>query len=274
MVNYPSIIAATMTARSMEERRALGDFVRAQREKLTPAAIGLAAGSRRRTPGLRREELAQLCGLSATWYTWIEQGRDVSVSPTALARLAGALRLSRAERSYLFALARKRDPDRGTNDRERLPPAALSCVATIGSPAYILDRSWTPRSWNAQAARLFVGWLDQPGQCNLLHFIFLQPSARSLICEWDERARRVVAEFRADCSVHLNDPSLRLLIDGLRQESLEFARLWDEHGVLGREGGERTFNHPTAGFLRYEQITFNLVDRPDLKLTILVQMPS
>jgi hypothetical protein len=187
--------------------------------------------------------------------------------------LAGALRLNRAERTYLFSLAGKRDPDRDTIDPERLPSAALSCVETIGSPAYILDRTWTPQSWNAQAEQLFVGWLDQPGQRNLLHFIFLQPAARSLICAWEERARRVAAEFRADCSAHLSDPALRLLIDGLRQKSQAFARLWDEHGVLAREGGERTFNHPSAGFLRYEQVTFTLVDRADLKLTILVQMP-
>jgi len=264
------MIATTMTTRRFERRRELGEFIRAHRERLAPAVIGLAAGRRRRTPGLRREEVAQLCGLSATWYTWIEQGRDVSVSPTALARLAAALRLGRAERAYLFELAGKRDPDRGGSDGDDLPRAALGCVETIGSPAYILDRSWNARSWNAQAERLFVGWLDQPGERNLLRFIFLQPSARSFICGWEQRARRVAAEFRADCSAHLHDPSLGLIIEELHRESPEFARLWDEHGVLGREGGERTFNHPTDGFLRYEQVTFNLTSRPDLKLTMLV----
>jgi transcriptional regulator with XRE-family HTH domain len=233
--------------------------------------IGLTAGSRRRTPGLRREEVAQLCGLSATWYTWIEQGRDVSVSPTALARLAGALQLGRAERAYLFELAGKRDPHHGESETDQLPSAALGCVETIGSPAYILDRCWNARSWNVQAERLFVGWLDQPGERNLLRFIFLEPAARLLICAWEERARRVAAEFRADCSAHRNDISLRLLIEGLHRESPEFARFWDEHGVLGREGGERTFNHPQDGFLRYEQVTFNLAGSPDLKLTILVR---
>ncbi len=258
-------------ARSRERQRELGDFVRAQREKLKPAALGLPAGARRRTPGLRREEVAQLCGLSITWYTWLEQGREMSLSPTALARLASALRLGRAERAYLFDLAGKRDPDRDESEVDVIAPAVLACVETIGAPAYILDRLWTARGWNARAEHLFAGWLDEPGDRNLLRFIFLDPAARALICDHEERARRVVAEFRADVSTHATDPAIRALIEDLRQHSRAFARFWDEHGVLGREGGERTFNHPTDGFLRFMQVTFNLASRPDLKLTILVQ---
>jgi len=259
-----------MPGNGAEPRRELGDFVRAQREKLTPAMAGLSASMRRRTPGLRREEVAQLCGLSVTWYTWIEQGRDVSVSPTALARLASTLRLARAERAYLFELAGKRDPDQHESDTSDVPMSVLACVAAIATPAYILDRSWTARGWNAPAERLFAGWLDGAHDRNLLRYIFLAPAARSLICGWEERARRVVAEFRAACSAHLNDPSLRVVIDGLRQQSPAFGRLWDQHGVVGREGGERTFNHPADGFLRYEQVTFDLATQPDLKLTVLV----
>lgn len=254
-----------------EQRRELGDFLRAQRERLAPAAIGLPAGTRRRTPGLRREEVAQLCGLSTTWYTWIEQGRDVSASPEALARLAGVLRLSRAERAYLFELAGRRDPEPGGSAGEPVPPSVLACVEAIAAPAYILDRSWTARSFNRPAERLFVGWLDQPGERNLLRFIFGAPGARSLICDWEVRARRVAAEFRAAASAHLDEPPIRTLIAELRQESPEFARFWVQHGVLEREGGERTFNHPTDGFLRYQQVTFDLASRPDLTMTMLVQ---
>lgn len=256
---------------SLDHRRALGEFVRAHRERLAPAAIGLSAAGRRRTPGLRREEVARLCGLSATWYTWVEQGRDVSVSPTALARLARALRLGRAERAYLFALASKRDPDRDDSETDSLPGATLLCVEAIASPAYILDRSFNARSFNAPARRLFVGWLDQEGTRNLLRFIFLNPIARSLICGWEARARRVAAEFRMACSMHLDDPTLRPLIEELHENSPQFARFWDEHGVLGREGGERTFNHPADGFLTYQQVTFDLAGRPDWKLTMLVE---
>src|SRR5277367_170612 len=105
MADYPGIVGTMFGTTSLERRRELGDFIRAQRERVAPASVGLVAARRRRTPGLRREEVAELSGLSTTWYTWIEQGRDVSVSPTALARLAGALRLDRAQRTYLFELA-------------------------------------------------------------------------------------------------------------------------------------------------------------------------
>ena len=207
--------------------------------------------------------------MSTTWYTWIEQGRDVSASPPALARLAQALRLDRAQRNYLFELAGKRDPDPGASEADALPPAVSSCVAAIEAPAYVLDRSWNAKAWNAAAERLFVGWLDGGGDRNLLRFIFLVPGARSLICDWERRARRVTAEFRAHCGAHLDDPALRRLIDELRRLSPDFAQMWEQHGVLGREGGERTFDHPADGFLRFEQVTFELAGHADVKLTIL-----
>jgi len=255
---------------SVEQRRALGAFVRVQRDRLTPASVGMPPGGRRRAPGLRREEVAQLCGFSPTWYTWIEQGRDVSISPPALVRLARALRLSRAERAYLFELAGKRDPDPEAGQPEPVPQAVLACLPEIAAPAYLLDRTWTACGWNPPAERLFAGWLDQPGQRNLLRFIFLRPDARRLICDWPERARRVVAEFRAECSAHMGDPSLGGLVAELLRDSAEFAALWHQHAVLDREGGERTFNHPLDGFLRYRQVTFNLASQPELKLTMLI----
>jgi transcriptional regulator with XRE-family HTH domain len=261
------------TALTAAQRRALGDFIRAQRSKLPPAAVGLPAGARRRTPGLRREEVAQLGGMSATWYTWIEQGRDVSVSPAALARLARTLRLSAAERRYLFDLAGKRDPSEPAEpDDIGVPSAVVASLAAMALPAYLLDGRWRARAWNAPAARLFVGWLDGPHDRNLLRYIFLTAEARTLICDWEHRARRVVAEFRADCSRHLEDPALAALLDELRRRSAFFAQLWDEHAVLGREGGERTFSHPQDGFLRYEQISFTLANRPELKLVMLATM--
>ncbi len=189
-------------------------------------------------------------------------------------RLAGALELGRAARAYLFELAGKRDPDQERRDSDDMPAAVRACVEAIAAPAYILDRYWNARAWNGAAARLFVGWLDQPGERNLLRFTFGHPAARSLICDWEARGRRLTAEFRADTGTHLDDPKLREKIAALRRDSLEFAQCWDHHGVLGREGGERTFNHPIDGFLRYQQVTFNLASQPDLKLTMLVQQET
>jgi transcriptional regulator with XRE-family HTH domain len=257
--------------RTLEQRRELGGFIRTQRERLSPAGLGLPPAMRRRTPGLRREEVAQLCGLSTTWYTWLEQGRNVSVSALALARVAATLRLGRAERAYLFELAGKRDPDQADDGAADLPADVCGCVAAIQAPAYVLDRAWTARCWNPAAADLFAGWLDQPGEQNLLRFVFLAPAARALICDWPARARRVVAEFRAASTAHRTDPTLRGLIAEVRQQSADFARFWDEYGVLEREGGERSFAHPRHGRLRYVQVTFEVAGRADLKLTILTR---
>lgn len=255
----------------LQQRRELGDFVRSLREKLKPQDVGLPGSARRRTPGLRREEAAQLCGLSVTWYTWLEQGRDMSVSAGALVRLAGAFRLGRAARAYLFELAAQRDPEPGASQTEVVAPALLACVDLIAAPAYVLDRAWTARSWNIQAQHLFVGWLDGTADRNLLRYIFLEPSARALIHGYANRARRVVAEFRADVSAHLNDPAIRHLVEDLSAGSEAFRRYWHERVVLGREGGERTFDHPVQGFLRYEQVTFALAGHPDFKLTMLIR---
>jgi len=255
-------------------RRALADFVRAHRLRLTPAAVGLAAGARRRTPGLRREEVAQLSGISATWYTWIEQARGVSVSPGALARLCATLRLSPAERAYLFELAGKRDPamppSPGTMDA---PPALVAAVNAVGSPAYLLDRLWQARAWNAAAAGLFTGWLDTPaGDRNLLRYMFRNPGARTLVVDWEDRARRLLAEFRLEQGRHLDDADMAALVAELRRQSPFFRAAWEEQVVVEREGGLRIFDHPTLGPLQFEQVAFNLASRPEFKLVILVEI--
>ncbi|WP_039406468.1 helix-turn-helix transcriptional regulator [Pandoraea pulmonicola] len=253
------------------QRRALGDFLRAHRERLTPAAVGLPPIGRRRTPGLRREEVAQLCGLSATWYTWIEQAREVSISAGALAAVASALRLSRAERAYLFELAGRRDPERGA---EPLPHHAAAqvqaAVAAVAAPAYALDRCWDVLAWNDAAADIFRGWLDTPGAKNLMRYIFLDVGARALIRDWDSRARRVVAEFRAECSAYLDDTPVRALTDALQRESRVFAALWSQQDVVEREGGRRGFHHPVRGDIDFAQVTFRLSGHDDVKLVMLL----
>jgi transcriptional regulator with XRE-family HTH domain len=263
-----------MTAKSATGRQEMGAFLKQRRAQLTPAQFGLPAGSRRRTPGLRREELAQLAGISATWYCWIEQGREVSVSPAALARLAETLHLSRAERAYLFELSGKRDPaEPAAQAPSDLPAALAPAIAAIAVPAYVLDRLGTARLWNRPAARLFAGWLDADQDRNLLRFLFTAPAARRLIQDWADRARRVVAEFRADNGRHLDDPGVRGLVEDLSRRSAVFAVCWGEQRVIGREGGERRFNHPRDGALVYRQIGFAVANQPDLKLVMLIEAP-
>ncbi|HZD89381.1 MAG TPA: helix-turn-helix transcriptional regulator [Pseudolabrys sp.] len=245
----------------------LGAFVRAHRESLPPEpSLG-----RRRTPGLRREELAARAGISATWCTWIEQGRDVQFSPEALSRLARALTLTRAERAYLFELAGRRDPQASSPDDVIEAPVSLrAAVTAVAGPAYGLDRLWNACCWNEAAARLFTGWLSEGCQRNLLRFTFTEPAARTLIPDWQDRARRLLAEFRADFSRGLNDPRLREMVDALRRDSALFDAEWNAQGVLGREGGLRTFTHPEDGVLTFTQFSFSPAERPDYKLVILV----
>ncbi len=266
-----------------DRRRLLGAFLRRHRERMTPAEAGIQSGSaRRRTPGLRREELAQLCGISPTWYTWLEQGRDVSVSATALARLAEALQLTAAERTYLFELTRRRDPNAPAGGSADKPPAALlAALTSMTAPAYLLDRLWTAVGWNPAAQRLFGGWLgagEDSRERNLLRYVFLDPAARTFILDWENRARRLLAEFRADTARLQDDPgvgpSVSALVEGLRQQSPLFARLWDDHGVLEREGGLRRFAHPLDGLLTLEQVTLRPGGRSGYTLVMLVDPPA
>lgn len=256
------------------QRRLLGDFLRDRRQRLDPVQLGLPLGSRRRTRGLRREEVAMLSGISATWYTWMEQGREIAVSPHALARLATALSLSRAERAYLFQLAGRHDPDAGAAAPD---PAAeriallRRTVAAITAPAYAMDHRYRMLAWNGAAEGLFTGWLDRPADPppNMLRFLFLDPAARTLVVDWQQRCQRVLAELRADYSLHLADAELADLLAALQAGSRDFAAGWKQAAVQGREGGERAFNHPVQGLLRFQQLTFALETQPGHRLVVL-----
>lgn len=250
----------------------LAEFIRARREAVTPAMAGLPGGGRRRTPGLRREELAQLCHVSPTWLTWLEQGRPVSASAKMLARLAQVLQLSAAERAYLFEVADKHDPSHGTGEGGGPASDELAAiVSAIDAPAYILDREWNAVAWNGAASTLFAGWLRAgEGAPNQLRFMFLDAAARELVVGWPERARRLVAEFRADIGRHADQAPLAGLIAELTGASLEFRLWWSAQQVLGRDGGLRSFQHPLQGALSFNQVTLHLARQHELKLVMLL----
>ena len=261
-----------------ESRPSLGEFLRARRDRLRPEDFGLPKGGRRRAPGLRREEVAQLCGISPTWYAWIEQGRTMAVSVQALNAIANGLRLSRAERAYLFELASRADP--APPQLEHTDPQQLmALVRVIRTPAYILDRHWDALAWNRSAAELFVDWLgrgalssaaDGDRDRNLLRYVFLNPRAPHFIVNWDERARRLVAEYRADTATWRDDPVRQALVHELCSASPAFEAAWRSQQVLSRDGGRRTFQHPRRGRCQYEQYVLRVAQRTELKLTVLV----
>ena len=256
-----------------DQRRLLGAFLRARREALTPAIVTSVATfpGRRRTPGLRREEVAQLCGMSSTWYCWIEQGRDISLSAGSLARLSDALRLTAAERAYLFELSRRRDPSPALVERQdgRVPAALRAVLQASVAPAYLMDRRWHALAWNDAAGRLFSRWFDSREPC-LLRYVFLDPGARDFICDWEDRAARIIAEFRADTARAPEDEAVKALVEDLQKDSPIFSRLWNSHAVLTREGGTRLFRHPEDGLLRYEQITLVPAPFPEHRVVMLL----
>ncbi|MBE9609474.1 helix-turn-helix transcriptional regulator [Chitinilyticum piscinae] len=246
----------------------LADFLKSLRQRCEPAQFGIAAGGRRRTQGLRREEVAQLAGISPTWYTWLEQARDISMSPAVLDRLASALRMDKTQRGYLFELAGKVDPQPHTHEDILPASSKQALVERISTPAYLLGRCWDIEAFNAAAGSLFTSWPASEVPLNLLHYVFFDPAARELVADWEQRARRLVAEFRADTHGLRDDPAFRLRFDRLEQ-SPEFRASWLRHDVLERQGGVRSFHHPVLGAISYQQYTFRLEQQEDVKLVIL-----
>ena len=249
-----------------EQRILLGAFVRARRESIAPDT----PTRRRRTPGLRREELAARAGIGVTWVAWIEQGRDVRASAETLARLADGLNLTRAERAYLFNLAARRDPaDPFRPGTTEAPPAISALVSGLTWPAYGLDAAWHVCCANAAARRLFVGLFDDAEQPNLLRYIFTCAQAQALLPDWEDRCRRVIAEFRRDYGRVLGDPRVGSVVAWLRRNSDTFRAAWDQQSVLARESGPRLFEHPIDGALRFTQHTLAEVERGDFRLVVL-----
>src|SRR6266478_6194693 len=206
-------------------RSEFGDFLRSRREKLSPKSVGLPSGRRRRTAGLRREEVAELAGIGVDWYIRLEQGRTVSPSVTTIDALARALRLGKAEHAHLRALAS------GTNrrafTREIVPVALRNLVESLNQPAYVTGRRWDVLAWNKAADDIFGFNRLAEGDCNILICVLLYPGSRRLFgSSWAEEAKRIVAQFRATHDLWAGDPAFVALLTRLRDGSPEFAEWW------------------------------------------------
>ena len=257
----------------MPRRADLADFLRVRRQALDPVALGLPAG-RRRTPGIRREELAQLAGVSVSWYTWLEQGRPINVSVDVLDALARTLRLDPVERDHLLALAGH--PLRDTVRRDG-HEAGADLVTLLGrldpSPAYVLGPMWDLLAWNEAYRHLFPA-VDAlaPEDRNLVWVVFAHPDARPLIGDWETEARRILSQFRAETTPYRDDPAVLALVERLQAASPVFAAWWPRHDVAGFEGRERRFHHPVAGLLRFRYQQLVPAGEPDLRLVVLLPL--
>ncbi len=251
-------------------RESLAEFLRIRREALAPEDVGLQGGGRRRTPGLRREEVAQLAGVGTTWYTWLEQGRDVRASRSVLEAIADALRMTPAERSHLIVLGRGEEMSDGRAPREQVAPTLRRLVENLRlSPACILGRRWDFLAWNDAYRVVFSDPAQLPeDRRNLVWATFAEPARRQLFLDWKEGARQLVARFRADSARHVGDPHFEELIEALSEESVDFCRWWKRHEVVRSGVGRKLLRHPIAGEMAFEHAVFKLEETPEQRFAL------
>ena len=255
---------------SNEPRSELANFLRTRRSHLSPVEVGLPRLARRKTAGLRREEVAQLAGVGVTWYTWLEQGRDIHVSAQVLESLAHAFRLTPAEKAHLFLLAGQASPAHPLPQQEHVSPFLSHFLEQMGSnPAYIMGRRWDVLAWNRAACQVFADFATMPiEERNIVHFFFTDEECRRRCVDWEGVAQRLLAQFRASSSQYHDDAQFSALITELQQRSPEFARWWSQHKVQGRQDGQKEFIHPQVGSLVLEHSTFQIDGSPGLKMVV------
>jgi transcriptional regulator with XRE-family HTH domain len=252
----------------MAENRPFGDFLRSRRTRLPPDTIAGATRQRRRTPGLKREEVAQRAGISAEWYVKLEQGRSVSPSAETVEALGRALLLDKVELAHLRSLAAAggRQPFR----LEETPDVLRRIVSSLPEPAYVTGQRFDVLTWNGAAAALF-GDFGQVGaeDRNILHWMLTDPAARRVFGgTWAEEARRVVSLFRAAHDLWPGDTAFVALVDRVRASCPEFDGWWSEHGIGAPVSGTKYLRHPALGVVRYEYASFQANDDPALKLAL------
>jgi transcriptional regulator with XRE-family HTH domain len=257
-----------------DHRQELADFLRARRAQIRPEQVGLPRGRGRRTPGLRREEVAMLAGVSLTWYTWLEQGRRINASDDVLLAIGRALRLDEAGLEHLLALT---EPGTASVEAPEEAPNALVRLidAVMPAPAYVLGPRWEFLAWNTAQARLYPRIEElEPPRRNLLWVLFADRSTRDLIVDWDIHAQQALAEFRSATSTVRNDADVLELVDLLHEESAEFGEWWSTHDVSGFETRIRRFVHPAAGQLTFEYQQLSPAEWPTLRVVTQLPVPG
>jgi transcriptional regulator with XRE-family HTH domain len=247
----------------------IGAILKAWRGRLDPAALGFPA-ERRRTPGLRREEVAARAHISPTWYTWLEQGRGGAPSAEVLGRIATALMLTDSEREHLFLLGLGRPPEaRYRADSEVTPRLQRVLDALDPLPALIRTATWDVVAWNRAATSLLTDYAAvPPAERNILRLIFLDPRARSAQEDWQSVARYVLSAFRLDAARAGADEAIAPLVSDLRRLSPDFDAMWTEHQPLAPTDGTKRLTHPVLGPITLEHSTFAVDGRPDLAMVV------
>ena len=243
-----------MTPPSLARKRPeLTRFLLGHRRRLTPADVGLPPTGRRRTPGLRREEVAQLAGVGLTWYTWFEQGRDIGVSEAFLLGVSRALRLDNEECGHLFLLAHRRPPPPEAVHWPSVTPLVQQLMDDLPArPAYVINLRWDVVAWNAAAERLFGFSARAQAERNIMSLVFSDPALRARLPHWEQDASRLLWHFRCDLATAPDDAAMLGLIDELKRLSPPFRRWWQEAPPFdGYCRGISALHDADAGLLRY-----------------------
>jgi len=250
----------------------LGTYLRDRRTKLDPATFGFPP-ERRRTPGLRREEVAQRAHISPTWYAWLEQGRGGAPSADVLDRIARALMLTDVEREHLFLLGLGRPPEAHYRKREGVTPRLQRVLDALApSPALIRTATWDVVAWNRGATAMLLDYGSlPPEQRNMLRFIFLDPRARAAHYDWESVARLVLGAFRLDAARAGASADVEPLVDELSRLSPEFKAMWRDNDLPGVHGeAVKHIRHPTLGPIAFELSTFAVDGRTDLSMLVYI----
>jgi transcriptional regulator with XRE-family HTH domain len=263
--------SSVQTSRDVARRQELGDFLRSRRAAIKPEDIGIPAGPRRRTPGLRREELAQIAGVGVTWYTWLEQGREINVSDSVLLSLARALRLTDEEVDHLLQLGGATTPPTFERSREVTPAIQHVLDAWTAGPAYVTDARFDIIARNESTDRVFGDFGARDGNVpNYIAWLFVDENARRCILNWEEDARRMLGVFRATAGRYAGDPEFAELIDYLVGASELFAAWWPQHDVRPRSSGHKLIARPDGGCIDLEHTSYLINGLIDCSLVLYV----
>jgi transcriptional regulator with XRE-family HTH domain len=259
-----------------ESRNELAQFLKSRRRQISPETVGLSTLGHRRTAGLRREEVSYLSGVSVTWYTWLEQGRDIRPSRQVVDALARTLRLSAAEHDYVRRLTSDAEDARPRSPDEGCPSHVQRLLDALGaSPAYALTAHWAIVGWNRAYEAFYPNVATTPAtERNLLSLVFTDPYVRGLLVDWRTDSRRFLGQFRAEAGLRVHEPEYARVIGHLRQVSEHFRTGWERHDVDRFTSRERQFEHPTAGTLLLEHHRLAVSDHPDLHLVVYTAMPG
>ncbi|PFG29578.1 helix-turn-helix transcriptional regulator [Paramicrobacterium agarici] len=268
--------SATRSAEDAQRRRELGGFLRARRTQLSRSEVGLPPRTRGGDVGLRREEVSYLSGVSVTWYTWLEQGRDINPSRQVVDAVARTLRLETSAHEYVLALLGYSTPlPQHAAPVPQAPAHLQRLLDSWDDPAFALAPDWGMLAWNDAYERLYPGiaTVDDEHR-NLLWLVFTDPYVRELLPDWQATSRRFLSEFRAETGPRLGDPAHGVLVERLSAASAEFRAGWESRDVQRFASRERLFQHPDVGLLHLEHHQLALSDHPEIHVVVYTAMPE